>query len=203
MRCVTLTSPPPRGLSQTAHPGDRAATAPSRHHARHAYPSRYGETIRCLAVFQTDGDLPGIASAGAAYGPSIEADDHAPNTRNATPPSVVGRVAGLAAERGSPRDRAVVRCGRFRGSGPGPRPAMATRRREATGIRPESSLRVRPEFAELEPRTQLSVQSRRPRWPGEIVCADDPYGTDSLGYSYRATQWLVDEPSAMCTPSLE
>lgn len=41
------------------------------------YPSRYGETIRCIAVFETDGDLPDIKPVGAAYGPSVEADDHA------------------------------------------------------------------------------------------------------------------------------
>lgn len=39
-------------------------------------PSRHGETIRCIAVFETDSDLPDINPAGAAYGPSIEADDH-------------------------------------------------------------------------------------------------------------------------------
>lgn len=41
------------------------------------YPSRHGETIRCIAVFETDGDLPDIAHVGAAYGPAIEADDFA------------------------------------------------------------------------------------------------------------------------------
>jgi hypothetical protein len=41
------------------------------------YPSRHGETIGCIAVFETDSDLPDIETAGTAYGPSIEADDHA------------------------------------------------------------------------------------------------------------------------------
>ena len=41
------------------------------------YPSRHGETIRCIAVFETDGDLPDIAPVGEAYGPAIEADDFA------------------------------------------------------------------------------------------------------------------------------
>ena len=41
------------------------------------YPSRHGETIRCSAMFETDGDLPNIQPVGAAYGPSIDADDHA------------------------------------------------------------------------------------------------------------------------------
>lgn len=41
------------------------------------YPSHHGETIRCIAVFETDSDLPDIKPVGAAYGPSIEADDHA------------------------------------------------------------------------------------------------------------------------------
>lgn len=41
------------------------------------YPSRYGETIRCIAVFETDGGLPDIQPAGDVYGPSVEADDHA------------------------------------------------------------------------------------------------------------------------------
>jgi len=40
------------------------------------YPSRYGETIRCIAVFETDRDVPDIAPVGAAYRPSIEADHH-------------------------------------------------------------------------------------------------------------------------------
>lgn len=49
------------------------------HTATHAieYPSRYGETIRCLAVFETSTDLPDITPIGPAYGPSLEADDHA------------------------------------------------------------------------------------------------------------------------------
>lgn len=42
-----------------------------------AYPSRHGETIRCYAAFETDGDLPDIQPVGASQGPSIEADDHA------------------------------------------------------------------------------------------------------------------------------
>jgi hypothetical protein len=33
------------------------------------YPSRHGETIRCIAVFETDGDLPVIEPVGTAYGP--------------------------------------------------------------------------------------------------------------------------------------
>ena len=41
------------------------------------YPSRHGETIHCIAVFETDGDLPDITPVGKAYGPSIDADDHA------------------------------------------------------------------------------------------------------------------------------
>ena len=41
------------------------------------YPSRYGETIRCLAVFETTTPLPDITPIGPAYGPSLEADDHA------------------------------------------------------------------------------------------------------------------------------
>ena len=41
------------------------------------YPSRHGETIRCIAAFETDSDLPVIEPVGTAYGPSIDADDHA------------------------------------------------------------------------------------------------------------------------------
>ena len=41
------------------------------------YPSRYGATIRCIAMFETDGNLPNIQPVGTPYGPSIEADDHA------------------------------------------------------------------------------------------------------------------------------
>lgn len=32
------------------------------------YPSRYGETIRCIAMFETDGDLPDIKPISTPYG---------------------------------------------------------------------------------------------------------------------------------------
>jgi hypothetical protein len=49
------------------------------HAGTHAieYPSRHGETVRCIAVFETGGDLPAVEPDGTPYAPSVEGDDRA------------------------------------------------------------------------------------------------------------------------------
>jgi hypothetical protein len=74
-----------RDLDLSAATGPRRAVTqaiarePYLHARTHAieYPSRHGETIRCIAVFETDSDLPRVEPDGRPYRPSVERDDRA------------------------------------------------------------------------------------------------------------------------------
>jgi hypothetical protein len=107
--CVTLTSPPPPDRTDIS-PGDRARTAPSRHHARHRVPVALRREDLVPGGGSKRRRPPRHRPRRRGPRPFHRGRRPRPGTRNATPPSVVGAVASVGRRTwGAPgTDRAVI-----------------------------------------------------------------------------------------------